>query len=132
METFMKILNCFFCLILSVATYATEPQSQFDMTTLKESLVCVSDCSTAVGENNEACYPNEIAEYNLKSSKIIQSTLTTGGLDGDQLDEVSFQISDLQGLYAGDLVRILGIQRKGYNYGADYISSWAINCSLKN
>lgn len=127
----MKIFNCFLSLMLSATTYATESQSQFDTTSLKESLVCVSDCSTAVGENNDACYPNEITEYNLKSSKIVQSTLTTGGWDGDQLDEVSFQISDLQSLYFGELVQIFGIQRKGYNYGADYLSTWLVKCSLK-
>lgn len=128
----MKILNCILGLMLSTTVYANEPKSQFDITSLKESLVCVSDCSTVAGDNNDACYPNEISEYNFKSSKIVQSTVVTGGWDGDQLDEVSFQISDLQGLYAGDLVHILGIQRKGYNYGADYISSWVVNCSLKN
>lgn len=127
----MKILNCILGLMLSATVYATEPQNQFDITSLKESLVCVSDCSTAVGENNDACYPNEIAEYNFKSSKIVQSAVIAGGWDGDQLDEVSFQISDLQGLYIGDLVHIFGIQRKGYNYGEDYISTWLVKCSFK-
>lgn len=117
--------------MLFSTTSVAEVQNQFNISTLKESIACVADCATAVGENNEACYPNEIAEYNLKSSKIVQSTLTTGGWDGDQLDEISFQISDLHGLYAGDLFRILGIQRKGYNYGEDYISSWLVSCSLK-
>lgn len=127
----MKILNCILGLMLSMTAYGAEPQNQFDITSLKESLVCVSDCSTAVGDNNEACYPNEIAEYNFKSSKIVQGTVVSGGWDGDQLDEVSFQISDLQSLFNGDSVRILGTQRKGYNYGADYISTWMVSCSLK-
>ena len=127
----MKILNCLFGVMISTVAYATEPQNQFDITSLKESLLCVSDCSTAAGENNEACYPNEIAEYNFNSSKIVQSAVVTGGWDGDQLDEVSFQISDLQDLYAGGKVEILGLQRKGYNYGPDYISTWSVHCSLK-
>lgn len=131
METFMKILNYVLGLMLSMTAYGAEPQNQFDITSLKETLVCVSDCSTAVGDNNEACYPNEIAEYNFKSSKIVQSTVVTGGWDGDQLDGVSFQILDLQSLFSRDSVRILGTQRKGYNYGPDYISTWMLNCSLK-
>ena len=54
-----------------------------------------------------------------------------GGWGGDQLDEVSFKISDLQALYSGLTVGVLGIERKGYNYGADYISTWSVKCSLK-
>ena len=128
----MKILICFIGLIFSAAIYAQEQQNQFDITSLKESLICVSDCSTATGENNDACYTNEVAEYNFKSAKIVQSTVVIGGWDGDQLDEISFQTSDLQALYAGLAVGILGIERKGYNYGADYISTWLMKCSLKN
>lgn len=127
----MKMLNCILTLMLSIAAYATEPQKQIDFTSLNESLVCVSDCSTAVGENNQACYPNEVIEYNFKNSKVIETSLTTGGWDGDQLDEVIFQVSDLQDLYTGNLTTILGLQRKGYNYGADYISTWIVSCSLR-
>ena len=127
----MNKINFLMLLVLTQVAYATEPQNQFDITSLKESLVCVSDCSTAAGENNEACYPNEMAEYTFKFAKIVQSTVLTGGWDGDQLDEVSFQISDLQDLYAGGKVEILGLQRKGYNYGPDYISTWSVHCSLK-
>jgi hypothetical protein len=128
----LKINVVFFMgVLVSIATASKESENILEVLTSKPSLVCISDCTTAVGENNEACYPNEIVEYNLKSSKINQDRLITGGWDGDQLDEVSFQISDLQNLYAGLQQEIFGIERKGYNYGADYISTWQVKCSLK-